>query len=254
MSQTRVYLDASLYPDSVLHLPADAAKHITRVLRLRVGMSLVLFNGQGGEFDAEIVEIRGQNVMVQVGSYYPVDRESPLSLCLVQAMARNERMDLVVQKAVELGVSRIEPVFTERSVVRLDRQRAERRLRHWRNIVISACEQCQRNRIPEISKPVSLGNWMAADNTDRGTRLLLHPGAEKGLPNVEREQNSRISLLVGPEGGADRGRVRFCNRERFYPHWPWTLDFSHGNRCHSRPYRHSVLLGGSMKVSEKQKF
>ncbi|VFM95257.1 MAG: RNA methyltransferase, RsmE family [Candidatus Kentron sp. G] len=183
MPKTRVYLDIPLDPDAVLNLPAAPARHVTRVLRLRAGMALVLFNGQGGEFDAEIIEIRGQTVSVRIGRHREPDRESPLTLRLVQGISRTERMDWVIQKAVELGVSRIEPVFTVRSVVQLNTERAARRLQHWRAIAIHACEQCGRNRIPEITSPLPLTKWIASRCERRGQPFLESPvlaGCEPG--------------------------------------------------------------------------
>nr|VFJ73144.1 MAG: 16S rRNA (uracil1498-N3)-methyltransferase [Candidatus Kentron sp. FM]VFJ75650.1 MAG: 16S rRNA (uracil1498-N3)-methyltransferase [Candidatus Kentron sp. FM]VFK23804.1 MAG: 16S rRNA (uracil1498-N3)-methyltransferase [Candidatus Kentron sp. FM] len=175
MPTTRIYLDTPLDPDAVLNLPAAPARHVTRVLRLRIGMPLVLFNGRGGEFDAEIIQVRGQTVSVRIGQYRQSDRELPLTLCLVQGISRGERMDWVIQKAVELGVSRIEPVFTLRSVVQLNTQRAIRRLQHWRAIAIRACEQCGRNRIPELTNPLPLTKWIASRYERRGQPFPQSP-------------------------------------------------------------------------------
>nr|VFJ48464.1 MAG: 16S rRNA m(3)U-1498 methyltransferase [Candidatus Kentron sp. DK] len=206
--EPRVYLDTALHPASTLALPVDAARHVTRVLRLRPGMPLTLFNGEGGEFDAEIAEIRGQTVTVHIGQYRDVDRESPLTLRLVQGISRGERMDWVIQKAVELGVARIEPVFMARSVVRLDARRAILRRQHWRGVAVSACEQCGRNRIPEVARPVSFGEWAEgyrANGPDGaghppGISLLLQPDAEKRLTDIA-YTGGPITLLAGPEGG-----------------------------------------------------
>lgn len=196
----RIYSNERLEPGSVVNLPADAAGYVTRVLRLRAGTSITLFNGDGGEFDAEIAEVRGQTVAVCIGQYHGVDREPPLTLRVVQGVSRGERMDWLIQKAIELGAARIEPVFTARSVVRLDAERASRRLRHWRGIAVSACEQCGRNRIPDIAHPISIGEWMSACHGGRGSALLLQPEAKKRLTDVE-YAGGPVTLLAGPEGG-----------------------------------------------------
>nr|VFJ94094.1 MAG: 16S rRNA (uracil1498-N3)-methyltransferase [Candidatus Kentron sp. H]VFK02280.1 MAG: 16S rRNA (uracil1498-N3)-methyltransferase [Candidatus Kentron sp. H] len=196
---------------------------MTRVLRLGTGMPLVLFNGQGGEFDAEVAEVRGQAVAVCTRRYRDVDRESPLTLCLVQGISRGERMDWVIQKAVELGVSRIEPIFTARSVVRLNPERAARRLVHWRGIVVSACEQCGRNRIPEITNPLPLSEWRNGECPARdvpndlpGNRLLLQPGVERKLTDIE-HTGGPVTLLVGPEGGLTQAEIERAVAVGFIP-------------------------------------
>ncbi|MBT8421272.1 MAG: 16S rRNA (uracil(1498)-N(3))-methyltransferase [Gammaproteobacteria bacterium] len=216
MSETRIYLDTSLYPDSVLNLPTDAARHVTRVLRLRAGTPLVLFNGEGGELDAEIIEVRGQAVAVRTEQHRDVDREPPLTLSLVQGISRSERMDWVIQKAVELGVSRIEPVFTARSVVRLNIERTARRLQHWRGIAVSACEQCGRNRIPEIMNPLHMDEWALNRRAGSGNALLLQPGAEKKLTDIE-YAGGQVTLLIGPEGGLTQAEAERAKAIGFVP-------------------------------------
>jgi 16S rRNA (uracil1498-N3)-methyltransferase len=161
MRLTRVFIDAPLEPGTRVTLEGNAASHLTRVLRLRVGASLALFNGQGGEYSASIDKAHGGTVIVAVGGHTPMERESPLELTLAQGVSRGERMDLVVQKATELGVSHLVPVLTERSVVRLSAQQSDRKVNHWRAIVIAACEQCGRNRLPPVAAPVTLREFLA---------------------------------------------------------------------------------------------
>ena len=199
MRLTRVYVDAPLAAGERVILEGNAASHVTRVLRLRVGEALTLFNGAGGEYAASIDATRGGRLTVAVGEPRAVERESPLTLTLAQGVSRGERMDLVVQKATELGVSGIVPLFTERSVVRLGAQQAERKLNHWRAIAIAACEQSGRNRLPAIAAPVPLKDFLRS-GSDGSARLLLSPGATATLGDVPRPL-SAVTVLIGPEGG-----------------------------------------------------
>ena len=198
MRLTRVYVAAPLEPGTRLRLEGGAARHVTRVLRLRVGAELTLFNGSGGEYEATIDKAHGEELTVAVGVHHAIERESPLALTLVQGISRGERMDLVVQKATELGVARLVPVITERGVVKLDAHQADRKLLHWRAIVIGACEQCGRNRLPEVASPLGLREFLR-DAAAGGTRLLLSPHAGRGLGELTRA--AAVTVLIGPEGG-----------------------------------------------------
>lgn len=199
MRLTRVFIDTPLEPGIRVTLEGNAASHVTRVLRLRVGASLTLFNGRGGEYSASIDKSHGGEVIVAVGEHHPIERESPFPLTLAQGVSRGERMDLVVQKATELGVSRLLPVLTERSVVRLDAQQADRRSNHWRAIAIAACEQCGRNRLPEVALPAQLCALLREPAGDRA-RLLLSPDARLRIEDVPRPLKG-VTVLIGPEGG-----------------------------------------------------
>jgi 16S rRNA (uracil1498-N3)-methyltransferase len=199
MRLTRVYVDAPLEPGTRVALAGSTASHITRVLRLRVGDALTLFNGRGGEYTGSIDKSHGGSVTVAVGACSAVERESPLSLTLAQGVSRGERMDLVVQKATELGVSQLVPVLTERSVVRLDPRQTDGKLNHWRAIAIGACEQCGRNRVPQIAAPASLREFLRAAREDT-TRVLLTPAAELALHELPQPVTA-VTLLIGPEGG-----------------------------------------------------
>jgi 16S rRNA (uracil1498-N3)-methyltransferase len=196
---TRVYVDAPLAAGTRVTLEGGAARHVTRVLRLRVGEALTLFNGSGGEYAASIEQSQGGRVAVAIGEQRAIERESPLALTLAQGVSRGERMDLVVQKATELGVSGLVPVLSERSVVRLTAQQADRRLNHWRAIAVAACEQSGRNRLPAIAAPVPLRDFLRS-GTDGVTRLLLSPGAGATLADVPRPVTA-VTVLIGPEGG-----------------------------------------------------
>jgi 16S rRNA (uracil1498-N3)-methyltransferase len=206
MRLTRVYVDAPLEAGTRITLEGSAASHLTRVLRLRVGEALTLFNGEGGEYAASIDKAHGGAVTVAVGEHRAQERESPLALTLAQGVSRGERMDLVVQKATELGVTQLVPLLTEHGVVRFDAQQAHRKLNHWHAIAIAACEQSGRNRLPEVMAPATLRDFLRAgaeaDPAGKGvpTRLLLSPAAALRIDDVPRPV-ARITVLIGPEGG-----------------------------------------------------
>jgi 16S rRNA (uracil1498-N3)-methyltransferase len=199
MRLTRVYLEAELQTGRRLTVEASAGNHIARVLRLRAGDSLTLFNGQGGEYAGSIEEIHRDTVVVSVLERREVDRESPHQLTLAQGISRGERMDWVVQKATELGVWRIAPIFTERSIVHLDEKQAFRKIQHWRSIAVAACEQSGRNRVPQITQPVGLYE-MLERRASSGTALLLSPGAPLRIADIA-TGGADTAVLIGPEGG-----------------------------------------------------
>jgi 16S rRNA (uracil1498-N3)-methyltransferase len=203
MRLTRVHVDGPLTGEPRQTIRGAAVNHISRVLRLRTGDNLTLFDGRGGEHDASIDEFRKDSVLVTVNEHRPVEREAPVPITLAQGISRGERMDWVVQKATELGVARIVPLLTERCVVRLDAKQAESKVRHWRAIVISACEQCGRNRIPDVATPVKLHDFLRQDdaaNASSTHRLLLSPTGERRVRDLDGTINA-VSVLIGPEGG-----------------------------------------------------
>lgn len=210
MREIRAFVDAPLRPGSELELPEAASEHLLRVLRLPVGSPVTLFNGLGGEYRATLVSATRHAAHARIEAYVAIERESPLRITLLQAMARGEKMDWVLQKATELGVAVIQPVAAERSVVQLDGDRAGRRHEHWLGIVRSACEQCGRNRLPELRPPRELA---AATATARGAEphaaaLLLSPTAERPLAALLQPGLGAVQLLVGPEGGFSEGELR----------------------------------------------
>src|ERR1700681_2080199 len=175
MRLTRVYVEADLTPGSVVELARDTASHLAKVLRARSGDELILFNGDGREFIGTIESVRGTRVSASVGDSRRVDRESPLAVTLVQSVPRGDRMDFIVQKATELGVARIVPVVSQRSVVRLDKAHAESKATHWRAVAVSACEQCGRNRLPTIEAAQPLLSYLGEPARGSGTRLVFEP-------------------------------------------------------------------------------
>jgi 16S rRNA (uracil1498-N3)-methyltransferase len=205
MRLTRVYVAAPVTAGKRLVVEGSAANHITRVLRLRTGDALTVFDGRGGEFGARIEEFRKDAVVVAVEEHRPLDRESPLTLTLAQGISRGERMDWIIQKATELGTSRIVPLFTKRSMVRLDERQAERKLQHWRAIAVAACEQCGRNEVPELATPIDFFDVLPADSSG-ATRLLLSPTGDlriEDLQDVSKSARRAITVLIGPEGGLE---------------------------------------------------
>lgn len=206
MRLTRVYVEAALLPGSLVELPADTAAHLVKVLRARSGDEVILFNGSGLEFNGTIDAMRGSRVSVAVGDSRLVDRESPLRVTLMQCVPRGDRMDFVVQKATELGVARIVPVLSQRSVVRLDKAQAESKSVHWRAVSVSACEQCGRNRLPTIEPAQPLLNYLGESAPPKGPRLVfepdsaLHASAQAGgvAPTTSALD---AEIAIGPEGG-----------------------------------------------------
>ena len=198
MRLTRVYVEEALAAGKSLVLEGSAANHIMRVLRLRDGDVLTLFDGRGGEHGARITGFRRDSVQVEVQEHRDVERESKLNLTLAQGISRGERMDWVMQKATELGVTRIIPVITERTMVKLDERQSERKLEHWRAIVIAACEQSGRNRVPEVAAPCAYHEVLRSGDGN-GKKLLLSPTGNLNARDLA--LSGRATLLVGPEGG-----------------------------------------------------
>ncbi|QNP41262.1 16S rRNA (uracil(1498)-N(3))-methyltransferase [Lysobacter solisilvae (ex Woo and Kim 2020)] len=200
MRTIRVHVEAPLAPGIELQLPDSAAAHLSRVLRLTVGDACVLFNGDGHDHAARIVAQDKRGVRVAVGESQPIDNESPLRITLLQGVARGEKMDLILQKATELGVSAIAPLWSQRSEVKLDGERAAKRLAHWRGVVAAACEQCGRARLPAVTAPVALAAALQALPAG-GLRLILDPEGDLGLATLDAPNGDDVVLAVGPEGG-----------------------------------------------------
>jgi 16S rRNA (uracil1498-N3)-methyltransferase len=203
----RIFHPYPLQPATQITLDDNAARHVARVLRLGIGAQLRLFDGHGGEYPATIHEAGKREVIVTVGEHQPLDIESPLNITLAQGISKGERMDFTLQKAVELGAKRIVPLNTEHSVVHLKGERRERKLEHWQGIIISACEQCGRNNLPELLPMHSFNAWLEIPQP--GLRLLLDHRADTTVGSLEKATD--ITLLIGPEGGLSE-----CERSKAY--------------------------------------
>ena len=200
MRHPRLHVDRPLVAGGTITLPETASRHVTRVLRLGAGDALTLFDGRGGEYGAVVARARRDAVEVDVGGHDPVDRESPLVVELGQGICKGDRMDLVVQKATELGVQTMRPVVCERTVVKLDPARAERRIAHWRAIAVHAAQQSGRTRVPEVASVESLDAWLARPGAGPG--FVLSPRAAASLSDfTPPPPGEPMRLLVGPEGG-----------------------------------------------------
>jgi 16S rRNA (uracil1498-N3)-methyltransferase len=200
MRTTRIHIEQPLAPATELPLPAQAAEHVARVLRMNAGDALTVFNGDGYDYAATLVSVGKREVIIRIGTREEIANESPLQLTLAQGVARGEKMDLIVQKATELGVARIVPLFTERSEVKLDPARAEKRLQHWRAVAASACEQSGRVRVPEMIPAQPLQTWLESLADDGAQRLALLPAGTHKARDVRFDKAGGL-LVVGPEGG-----------------------------------------------------
>lgn len=198
MSSPRFFISQKLALGAQLLLPPGPARHAARVLRLSTGDSIQLFNGKGGAYAARIEQIRKDDVEVRVTAFEGSDCESPLQVLLAQGISSGERMDYTLQKAVELGVSAIQPIAAKRSVVKLAGERADKRVAHWHCVVNSACEQSGRNFVPTVAQPLPLANWLA--QRPDGRLLFLSPQASAKLADLPAQQGLQI-LVAGPEGG-----------------------------------------------------
>jgi 16S rRNA (uracil1498-N3)-methyltransferase len=199
MRLTRCHVDAPLSVGTSLALPETAANHLARVLRLCEGDGCVLFNGDGHDYDARLTAISKRGVVADIVGARAIDNESPLRVILLQGIARGEKMDLILQKATELGVAAIVPVMAERTEVKLDAERTEKRVAHWRSVIASACEQSGRARLPSLSAPASLAD-AARDVGTGATKLTLDPTGDVALATVEIASGA-VVVAIGPEGG-----------------------------------------------------
>jgi 16S rRNA (uracil1498-N3)-methyltransferase len=195
----RIFHAAPLTDGTIIALTGSAAAHLGKVLRLRENDAVILFNGEGLDHTARIISVSRQEVVVLVGSSNDPGTESPINVSLLQGICRNQRMDLLIQKSTELGVQSIRPIITERSVMKLTDERAEKKRVHWQNVAIGACEQCRRARIPDISRPEILTT--ACEQLDKTETLLVLDPAGDDIPETAIRSTHSIALLVGPEGG-----------------------------------------------------
>ncbi len=221
MSNLRFYSPDKLRVGTTIKLSDNAAIHATKVMRLNVGDTLKLFDGDGFDYTCELQSVKKSEVIANIKSSEAINNESPLHITLLQGISSGDRMDYTIQKAVELGVNEIQPLSTERSVVKLTAERAEKRLEHWQNIVIAACEQSGRAKVPKVAKPVNLAAWLAAnkhlgsDDADSShVRILLNPIGAKQLSALPKTTRA-IQLLIGAEGGLSQAEIDLAARHGF---------------------------------------
>jgi 16S rRNA (uracil1498-N3)-methyltransferase len=208
---TRLYAPIPLTTGVEIDLPEDAAHHFIKVLRARTGDRVRLFNGEGGEYHGVLSRVDKKSAGVTLESFEPDDRASPLPVHLGLVISKGDRFDWALQKATELGVTAVTPLFSERCEVRLGEERQDKKLGHWQRVVISACEQCGLNRVPVVHAPQPLADWLAG--ADAAVRFVLAPGVEPVTLAAERPAS--VALLVGPEGGLSAAEIAAANRAGF---------------------------------------
>ncbi|HWU83679.1 MAG TPA: 16S rRNA (uracil(1498)-N(3))-methyltransferase [Methylophilaceae bacterium] len=215
MPNPRFYHPEKLAPGATITLTPNAAVHASRALRLQVGDQALLFNGDGNDYLCELIVVKKTEVVAKIKAVEHVDSESPLKISLAQAISSGDRMDYTIQKAVELGVGAIHPIASQRSVVKLTGERAEKRREHWQNVVISACEQSGRAVLPTVAAPLSLADWLARPSS-ADLRITLSPTAEHCLHELPPPQGE-ICLLIGAEGGLTEHEIALAASQGFVP-------------------------------------
>lgn len=204
MAIPRLFQQCSFQLGETYCLDTAGFHHLIRVLRHRINEPVILFNGEGGEYHGTLTKVTKKEAHIQIQQFIPIEKESPLTVHLLQGMARGEKMDFILQKSVELGVTHITPVYTERSNLQLKGERLAKRQQHWQQVIISACEQCGRNRLPVLHSPISIEHALRENNA--AEKYLLHPFEGKPLTTPI---GNEVAIAVGPEGG-------FSQREEVY--------------------------------------
>ncbi|MGC1854026.1 MAG: 16S rRNA (uracil(1498)-N(3))-methyltransferase [Candidatus Aquirickettsiella sp.] len=211
MRLTRIYQPQALNAGQIVNLSKEAAGHLIRVLRLQVGDECIVFNGKAGEFHAIIIGINKSRVTIKLGEFDAVSRESSLQITLAQAVLRSDKMDYMLQKAIELGVTRFIPLLTAHSTLKLAPERWQKRCLHWQGVMLAACEQSGRTRLPKLENPMTFDVATTAIKADQ--RIILQPGAKQNINSLPYCQ--RVALLVGPEGGWSENELK-CARVADY--------------------------------------
>lgn len=207
----RVYIDQDLRVSENFLLDENASHYLAKVLRMQTDRELIVFNGQGGEYSAVIREVGKRQVSIQINQFTEENRQSPLDLHLAIGISRGERMDWVLQKATELGVTHIIPLLTERTEVKIQGEKQDKKMQHWQQIIISACEQCQRNLLPVLHNPQLIDDWLKQVDTEY--RFVLHHRNQQGLGSMAKPRS--LTLLIGPEGGLTEAEIILAEHEKF---------------------------------------
>lgn len=211
MHTPRFFYEGDLVVNTLVTLPTDASHHLLNVLRMKSGESVIVFNGNGKEFTGQYVDHQKKSARIRIDSMHDCPTESPLFIELGQAISRGEKMDYAIQKAVELGVNRIVPLFTQRCAVKFKEDRQEKRLAHWQSIIIHACEQSGRCRLPELSEPLTLAQWLSVKK--EGVSLVCDPYTKQSLRQIK--QSHRVNLLIGPESGLTEEEIEQAKTHNF---------------------------------------
>jgi 16S rRNA (uracil1498-N3)-methyltransferase len=215
MATPRFYSPEKLAPGSLIKLSDNAAVHASRALRMKVGDQAVLFNGDGNDYLCTLTFMSKSEVSAKIKSVLANHAESPLDITLIQAISSGDRMDFTIQKAVELGVNFIQPIASQRSVVKLTGDRAEKRREHWQNVVISACEQSGRAVVPELAAASSLPQWLSKGEVS-ALKIILSPHATQSLHDLQKP-SGKIHLLIGAEGGLTEDEINLATTHQFIP-------------------------------------
>lgn len=210
----RIYLPAHLELNSLVELKEHAFQHVVKVLRLQQGAKITLFDGQGNACSALLQEVNKKNAFAKIDEIFNLNTESNLAIHLGLGLSKGDRMDFAIQKAVELGVKEITPLFTKHCVINLDKKRIQKKLLHWQGVIISACEQCGRNVIPTLNPAINIQDW---SEQIYGVCIILDPLAENNLKSIKPEGN-QINLIIGPEGGLSSNEISELSvKNNFYP-------------------------------------
>ncbi|MFT2111809.1 16S rRNA (uracil(1498)-N(3))-methyltransferase [Marinomonas sp. 2405UD68-3] len=209
----RVFIDLPLSENSHHPLPESTFNHLCKVLRLKSGHPLIVFNGHGGQYKATLENVEKRTAEISIGSFMELHNESPIKVSLGQSLSRGERMDYAIQKAVEAGVYSIQPLFSDRCEVKLNDSRIEKRVQHWQQIAISAAEQCGRGVVPKVYRPILLEEWVV--NCKETLRLTLHHHTKKNLTKLHKPEDCKVAVLIGPEGGLTEKEVEISNKQGF---------------------------------------
>ena len=213
----RFYHSKSININETIIMDDFAAHHALKVMRLKTNDQLILFNGDGSDFTGQVIRISKRQVEVSIKSKKNIKNESNLKVILLQALTSSEKMDLIIQKTTELGISEIQPIICERSIVKIKNEKIEKKLSHWRQVSIAACEQCGRAKIPTIHKPENIIKYLEKTESEKETKIILSPEATKSLNNFIPNMKQDIKVLIGPEGDFTKQELDFSIQKGFSP-------------------------------------
>ena len=214
----RFYHSKSININETIIMDDFAAHHALKVMRLKTNDQLILFNGDGSDFTGQVIRISKRQVEVSIKSKKNIKNESNLKVILLQALTSSEKMDLIIQKTTELGISEIQPIICERSIVKIKKEKIEKKLSHWRQVTIAACEQCGRAKVPKIHEPENIIKYLERTiESDKDTKIILSPEASKSLDNIAPNIKQDIKVLIGPEGDFTKQELDLSIQNGFSP-------------------------------------